>query len=155
MSRQIKFRVWDGSNNIMIYPGRKEEEDEYWFRLVWGESTGWWMEFLDCYGAQKWEACCNFVEGATSILMQFTGLHDKNGKEIWEGDIIRILDVATDGSNYYENFVVEWDQKYASFEAEKNNNNFPYFSEELQDKGNPIEVIGNIWENPELIGDSE
>ena len=132
--RQIKFRVWDSAAKI-------------WLKDVVMDMDG---KLVNFDGVTRY-----FIEGSNYIKIQFTGLYDKNGKEIWEGDVLKILQTATDGSDYYENFVIEWDKKYASFEAINNDYSLPYFSEELQDKNTPIEVIGNIYENPELIGDGE
>ena len=73
------------------------------------------------------------------ILMQYTGLKDKNGKEIYEGDIVR----NTADKYHYE---IKWD----NFES----------AWSLGENGSPIrryllseywEVIGNIYENPELL----
>ena len=66
-------------------------------------------------------------------IEQFTGLHDKNGKEIYEGDIV------TDGVGKYK---IIYDLKLAGYQ--------PYciFRDEPE---NYCEVIGNIYENPELI----
>lgn len=71
-------------------------------------------------------------------LMQFTGFHDKNGVEIYEGDILK-------SPFFTDVFVpVEWSTKYAQFlygGAE--------FNVELAAKD--IEVIGNVFQNPELL----
>ena len=79
---------------------------------------------------------------------QDTGLLDKNGKEIWEGDVVIILDdikdISTDlksGQNYR---VVYWDGSYM---LSKNKKNIDYLSTAEID----CEVIGNIYENPELL----
>lgn len=77
-----------------------------------------------------------------AILMQSTGLKDKNGKLIYEGDII------TDGIDKY---VVEWDmdEAYLRFCARANGTRVYYTFEQLLS----YEVIGNIYENPELLED--
>lgn len=68
-------------------------------------------------------------------LVQYTGLKDKNGKEIYEGDIVTFEGSLTDYAG-----IVEF--KYGSYEP------FPYWR-----SGNDYEVIGNIYENPELLED--
>ena len=60
--RVIKFRVWDGEN--MISP-----------------------DTIDRHGVARW--ITDSIPNMSKKLMQFTGLHDKNGKEIYEGDIIQ------------------------------------------------------------------
>jgi hypothetical protein len=68
------------------------------------------------------------------VLMQATGLMDKHGQEIYEGDILR----AKDGL-----YVVRWKENYAGFRA------FHTASGEAHHMKRRYEVIGNIWENPE------
>ena len=66
------------------------------------------------------------------ILMQFTGLNDKNGKDIYEGDILQ------DDEKHVEPFAVEW-------------NDMKEYTNWYSSKGNVFEIIGNIYENPELL----
>jgi uncharacterized phage protein (TIGR01671 family) len=88
------------------------------------------------------------------ILMQYTGLKDKNGKEIYEGDIVKggwtnypdnsRLHIVTFGEHqtsddYYSSTAYGWF-------LDKNNND----GESLV-SGSTLEVIGNIYQNPELI----
>lgn len=81
------------------------------------------------------------------ILMQSTGLKDKNGEEIFEGDI---LAVRTDEEAVNVN--VFWDEKHALFMFEsKKYNEKELLAELAEDGAYPFEIIGNIFENPELI----
>jgi hypothetical protein len=69
------------------------------------------------------------------VLMQYTGLKDKHGTEIYEGDIVKILHISGSGKTHEFIREVKWfGHGYASY---------------LETYG--IEVIGNIWENPELL----
>lgn len=79
------------------------------------------------------------------IFMQFTGLTDKNGKEIYEGDIVTFIG--------WRNRVVTWQPEgcYAGWFAvddKKPDRPLGIYSGE---EPNTIEVLGNIYENPELL----
>ena len=72
---------------------------------------------------------------------QYTGLKDKNGKEIYEGDIISANDMLND-------FIIFKDGGF-NLDGGESSENLLY---QLEYYGNP-EVIGNIYENPELLED--
>lgn len=134
MSREIKFRCWDGKKMCKVeHPYLEDYEVSKGFILIngipWytrGEKYGKNLEIIEC--------CQDFP------LMQFTGLKDKNGKEIWEGDIIEVD--WNDIRYSIHNFVIEWNEKYCSFVFE---GGCP-FNDKIHFK-----VIGNIYENPELL----
>jgi uncharacterized phage protein (TIGR01671 family) len=77
------------------------------------------------------------------IWMQYTGLKDKNGKEIYEGDV-----TALDESDEY-NAIIRWNKETASFVADSIKGDC--VSSHLYGAG-LCEIIGNIHENPELLG---
>lgn len=84
-------------------------------------------------------------------IERYTGICDSNGKEIYEGDIIKITEEKIDGSGYsIFNIVVKWNKDAMAFMACAAENQVPmsWFSN-LSD--NKREVIGNIHENPELL----
>lgn len=89
------------------------------------------------------------IEGAK--LMQSTGLKDKNGKEIFEGDILK---VANNDSSWFE--VVKYDHDKAMFISKEVNLKYEVPETPLYDLFSPylfkVEVIGNIWENRDLLG---
>lgn len=95
----------------------------------------------------------NFIDTSKVALMQFTGLHDKNGAEIYEGDILKVR-----GFNRYERewtkyFVVVWDNGFC---LEREGELYDFFGQ--QHGSNKLEkgvVIGNIHENPELLKSEE
>lgn len=88
-------------------------------------------------------------------LMQYTGLHDKNGQEIYEGDIVLYQDweMAYEGGgndSFINKGIVEYCEDNCCFNVTERQ------TVDLADvlyKGNEdLEVIGNIYENPELLG---
>lgn len=114
--REIKFRAWDNT---------KQE---------------WTLNIMECISSR----CADiWLEPALKshevIIEQYTGLKDKNGKEIYEGDILKFEDSV---------FEIGWLNKGArfGFYPVKNCNFGMGFSLSRSD------VIGNIHENPELIG---
>lgn len=80
------------------------------------------------------------------IVMQYTGLTDKNGVRIYEGDII----VA---GNYKWKCKVVWDERCARFIGMTYDKDIKIVYVDMVDKDNKstVEVIGNIYENPELL----
>ena len=86
-------------------------------------------------------------------LLQFTGLLDRKGHEIYEGDIIMFRDFSSDRyiiSQEYEVCQVKWIKERAAFhpvDLEKNHKNghFIHYWEQIED----IEIIGNIFQNSE------
>ncbi|MEK4968586.1 YopX family protein [Cytobacillus sp. FSL R7-0696] len=109
--REIKFRAWDKS--------RKEKE--YINNMYWFEENG-----VD-----------DINNNVFLDFMQYTGLKDKNGKEIYEGDILAYK--GLDGRNL--NLVVKWSERDATF----------LFGGVRTDYAITGEVVGDIYENPDLI----
>lgn len=110
--REIKFRAWDKDKKEIREVTGINWYDEY----LWVDETPMSGDKLP-------------IEGTP--LMQFTGLLDKNGREIYEGDIVK-----NDKWNGIGNGIVQWDKIGWGCDY--------YFLT----KG---EIIGNIYENPELL----
>lgn len=81
---------------------------------------------------------CEVIDPET--VGQFTGLTDKNGKKIFEGDILKVDRSTIDGEDMSGTFVADLDDYMGTFELEY---------------ANELEIIGNIHDNPELIGGGE
>lgn len=123
-----KFRAWSTDKKIMAEVRTLRFTDE----LV---ETGKFVE--------------RSIEGVN--LIQSTGLKDKNGKEIFEGDILK---VANNDSSWFE--VVKYDHDKAMFISKEVNLKYEVPETSLYDLFSPylfkVEVIGNIWENRDLLG---
>jgi len=129
MTREIKFRAWNTRLKEMLEV----------VRLIWGKRG------LESYCQKKFGFCGEVDEVE---LMQFTGLKDKNGKEIFEGDIVkRTWRLSYWESPTIETFVVG--SKDCPFNDYKWINEFEEDDYKILDKF--VEVIGNIYENPELL----
>ncbi len=136
--REFKFRQWDSRRKIM--------------HTGVGASQGTWSGFPYC----SWDVY---------PIMQYTGLKDKNGKEIYEGDIVIIEDtykerILDDGSGPVEpvSHLAPVTFEYAEFGmelvhgADIFHSGFWSFADVERETGqNEFEVIGNIYENPELV----
>lgn len=88
----------------------------------------------------------NFYEIDPNTICQCTGLKGKNGKLIWENDIVVCRDFTE------EKYVIEWKQDEACFEYQQYGCSIMNFE---QLSGCEIEVIGNIFDNPELMESEE
>lgn len=130
MNREIKFRAWDGST-------MEEITNLYWF-----EEEG--VHGFDGIGHNK-----------KYKLMQYTGLKDKNGKEIYEGDVAtkqsaRGNDII--GDVYFDQgmFRIRWGLMKGGKLADSGRTDgvHQYLSSVLT---GGWEVIGNVFENPELL----
>lgn len=140
--REIKFRAWIKEEDIMTY----FEDESY---ILNGDMS------VDAFDYEKSD-CKNYFEPCYKTvdaeLMQFTGLHDKNGKEIYEGDIIQHW---YDYSDITDRYLVEYDEDELSyvFQNLSNRNNFialeDLYDEDYGDYS--IEVIGNIYENSKFL----
>jgi uncharacterized phage protein (TIGR01671 family) len=135
MNREIKFRAWDKDEKQMMYPSI----------LGIGFENFAWRHGRDyLHNCQDWGNEDGFIYDP--ILMQYTGLKDKNGKEIYEGDLVKVQDPyngnwSTDCATviFSNDYVGGW-----VISNGKQNLN-------LGTRQKYLEVVGNIFENPELL----
>ena len=116
--KEIKFRAWDRKKKEMTYKPRVDD-----LKI---DGTAW----LDVNEALKFEE-------RDYVLMQYTGLKDKNGKEIYEGDFVLV-----NGKKYRVDWIGAGFWFVDVFENTPDVE--PHRNQE-------IEVIGNIYEHPELL----
>jgi len=156
MSREIKFRIWDkkhkrwfqGSTDPKSIALQTDAIDLFGEVIIFGEilhdqnEDDVWKNDPDIKGSldvMDWLEVC-----------QYTGLRDKNGIPIYEGDILSIP-ARKDKSNG-RLYKVEWHKVHARFNFANKNGEF---GEINIGKIKRAEVVGNIHENPELLGGEE
>ena len=152
--REIKFRAYNRNTKNM-----------WWFDLMWGNTDthgSGWIGMLPIGETREHSGGINGSDNRTQVdptdceIMQFTGLKDKNGKEIYEGDIVKIYKYKSDYWDETELIETEHPQQ---IKMGFNNQYFPRWTlcdlylKDLQFVGSydKLEVIGNIYENPELL----
>ena len=135
--REIKFRAWNKVTKKtyeVIKIDFYNEKVGYLFAdpITQGEAIGY-FKFSDI------------------DLMEYTGLKDKNGKEIYEGDICRWRDLETFNDEILEDiFVVVWNDEKLAWYTQNEDGNFGYDLYEYTDDRD-LGVIGNIYENIDLL----
>lgn len=139
MGREIKFRAWDGE------------------RLRNVNTIGWTNGELDWLDTPKYHGPID----EDIKIMQHTGRKDIKDIDIYEGDILTSKEYPyQDEGKYSYHGIVEYDEEFAAFLVVKrvvnplkrgiSNGIAEYFEE-----GPEFEVIGNIYENPELLQKEE
>jgi len=140
--REIKFRAWDKKVKEMFYNVQNS------FHSLGDKEYDRMKRYRDYHGFNE---VLEDVKNRRLILMQYTGLKDKNGREIYEGDIIaKERNDKRYKNNFYENSikVVEYFSNRFSFKEE-------WEADDLVTIVDNYVVIGNIFENPELLCQQE
>lgn len=131
--REIKFRVWDIKNSQMWYGGF----------YVQGDTGDVWLDSED--GLVE-------LNQDTLVLMQFTGLHDKNGREndVYDSDIIYDGWNKCNRTIVFENGCFYADRIVSTSDGHSNRVTLDEALASLKSK-----IIGNIYENPELLKENK
>ena len=147
MNREIKFRAFDKARKEMFFLPVIDGENKNWLQI---DKTGINV------GTKN-----GLLSGNEFELMQFTGFKDFDEKEIYEGDILEYVSYMRDENKRKE--IVGFDEKCGGWYVHKQADTlsdvlFKQHSEEWQLKQNykpsikhKVRVIGNIYENPELL----
>lgn len=148
MNRKIKFRVWDKYKKQM-YPISSIDYDIFSqeIRIIAvGHKNGMCTSYNKNHNSEK----CDIT---ALELMQYTGLHDKNGKELYEGDIVKITNKNSKVISMKPIIAdIEWSEEYLTYTLITTSvkDAFESLKDYLDEYD--IEVIGNIYDNPELLG---
>ncbi len=134
--REIKFRAWQPFRSLHRKPGMYEVSD-----IAFYPANGGGEAFLALHGEESKSS--EYLEDIH--LMQYTGLKDKNGVEIYEGDLLS-SDHTTNARNAPQIVAYSMLPVHGDYQ-ESYGYTFDYRAEEL-------EIVGNIYENPELLKDS-
>lgn len=124
--REIKFRIWDKENKKMIHNSGSSTGD-FWYP--------WGFQMRSKYNDEN-------SHSSDCEMMQYTGLKDKNGKEIYEGDVLKVEHYNCEiiwhhGAYYYKDSKNKWSTQI-------------YYCTGVCHPSE-CEVIGNIYQNPKLL----
>lgn len=135
MNREIKFRIWDVENKEMLKVQELDFEPTFYGGRI----------------AIRPDQYNDYFDTEDMILMQYTGLHDKNGKEIYEGDIVRCKKYI--GGNFVDYCIEKGFVEFKDGEFGLHRKQGYYQSlKKFLEYDYELEVIGNIYDNPELLG---
>lgn len=130
-----KFRAWDKENDQMLFP---DDTDKIYFEITTDGIVTYDMDHILPDGT---------FTGLDTVVMQSSGLKDKNDNDIFEGDIVKCtVDNWSNGEKFEQVDKVVYEDCMFTF-----SDGFKYDCSITHPAYLNKEVIGNIYENPELI----
>ena len=126
MNREIKFRVWSRVKNTWVH-------NMMLLACIDGLPFAHFVEITED------KSVIHHVYNASNldvVIQQYTGLKDKNDKDIYEGDIVKY-------DRHDDPVIIRWTDEGMDYTG--------WIFEDLFTQGGPFEIIGNIFQNPELI----
>lgn len=139
--REILFRGKDSITKSWVYGALVQQQDD----LL--KEKAFIISYSNYQFGDFSEAVMHVVDPET--VGQCTGFGDKNGNKIFEGDIVSICNSKT----FF--FIVYWNHAVKSFILKSTVNGVNGIDCNILNSTQDIEVVGNIYDNPELIKDGE
>ncbi len=130
--RETKYRAWDKENEVMVYSDDNPNDD---FAFI-VENDGLQFYYIDSD---------RHLMDTNSIKLQYTGLKDKNGTEIFHKDIVDWIDGEFSFRAVVEDGYWQW---YLKGVYPIDNFDFADYTDKNQ---TDLVIVGNIYENPELL----
>lgn len=140
-----KFRAWV-----------KETEEMYEVESVGVRNGELWFVIAGPATPKPYEELTEYQPDEI-VLMQSTGLKDCNDREIYEGDVIKVSDGLYEIDEENPFVVVKWDEEAGGYTMKDFTGEFDALNIgwQIADKFVRVEVVGNIYENPELLEEAE
>ena len=149
MSREVKFRIWDKTSNRMLYQDN--------FERVELDTKNKMVSLVRSETIES-SYVLDYEDGIEAEIMQYTGFKDVKGKEIYEGDILHVTKVSMCGVDKYNvaeyNTDVRWEDGAFVIKGDADVDCYDAWLASYNNPDSPqieIEVIGKIYENPELL----